>query len=440
MATTASNVAPLAVPPRRTRDYSQWTLLLLLSVWFTPTLKMPGNIPLRLDELMVASVGGLMLARFILRLRLRKIDSVSWVPVTMAVSMLLSAIFATVAGQLPIGPKEYLDLARPISFLIVYLAVRASDPNAMLSSIRTTFRGGIVGLAICALVQFLLLSPSSSGPLASFFLLYTDLASEQARSFFGLRPFATFQTPTDLGYVMTVFLLAELILFSWRKWGYVLLALVGLLLSNTRTFLFAAPVLLLLYAVIYAKNMVARIRLLILGTGGILVGAALLLYVAPMVNATFATNTIRTTTSLASGDYSQDESIAIRLQKLALITYTWQHAPFFGVGSREMLGVAADSEYVYTFNRYGLIGILELMTLYVAGLWVIRILKRRWLSVYTFAVLMLAATFFYGFTQGALINVRVGIVPMVVLGYASGLAKRERAEAGLKSPAIFTQR
>jgi hypothetical protein len=380
---------------------------------------------------MIAGAGGLMLGRFILRLRMRKTDSVSWVPVAMAVSMLLSAILATVTGQLPVGPKEYLDIVRPISFLIIYLVVRAADPNAVLSSIRTAFRGGIVGLVICALVQFLLLRPSSSGPLASFFLLYTDMPPELVRSFFGLRPFATFQTPTDLGYVMMVLLLAELTLFSSRKWGYVLLALVGLLLSNTRTLLFTAPVLLLLYAVVSTKYIVVRIRLLMLGAGGILVGAGLLLYIAPMVNPAFATNTVVSATSLASGDYSQDDSIAIRLQKLALIGYTWQHAPFFGVGSREMLGVAADSEYVYTFNRYGLIGILELMTLYVAGLRVIRILKRRWLSVYTFSVLMLATTFFYGFTQGAMINVRIGIVPMVVLGYASGLAKRERAEAVL---------
>ena len=427
MAATAINEELSGTARPQPRDYSRWTLLLLLSVWFTPTLRLPGDIPLRLDQLMIAGLGGLMLARSILRLRLGKTDTVAWIPVAMAASMFLSAIFATIDGQLPVGPKEYLDLVRPMAFLIVYLAVRDSDPTAMLSSLRTAFRAGTVGLAICALVQFLLLSPASGGPLTSFFLLYTDLAPEHARSFFGLRPFATFQTPTDLGYVMTVFVLAELILFKRHNWGYVVLASVGLLLSNTRTFLFAGPMLLLLYTVIYAKSMAARIRLLILGAGGLLVGTALLLYVAPMVNATFATNTIRTTTSLASGDYSQDESIAIRLQKLALIAYTWRQAPFFGVGSREMLGAAADSEYVYTFNRYGLIGIFELLGLYVAGLWVIRVLKKRWLPVYTFVVLMFFVTFLYGFTQGAIINMRVGIVPIAILGYASGLATRERA-------------
>lgn len=429
MATTTSIAAIAASSQRRIDAYSYWTLFLLLSVLFTPTIRLPGDIPLRLDELFIVGTGGAMLARAILRLRFAKADWLVWVPLLMAASMLLSAILASVHGVLPVGPKEYLDLVRPMSFLVVYLAVRGCDPDEVFASIRKSFRFGTVGLALCALWQFLLLSPSSDSPIASFFLLYTDLTPEHARSFFGLRPFATFQTPTDLGYVMTIFLLAEVVLIPLRTWKYILLSLAGLILSNTRTFLFAAPLLVVLYAAIYAKSRVARIRLLMLGAAGLLLGALLLLYVAPIVNSTFATNTIRTATSLTSGDYSQDESIAIRLQKLALVVYTWHHAPIFGVGSREMLGSAADSEYVYTFNRYGLIGILSLLSLYLAGLRNIRILKKRNLRIYTFVVLVLAVTFLYGFTQGAIINVRIGIVPMIVLGYASGLANRERLAA-----------
>jgi len=431
MATATNIVVSSEVPLRHTREYSLWTLLLLLFVWFTPTLRLPGDIPLRLDELLIVGAGGLMLARLILRLRFSKSDSIFWVPLAMAASMLLSAILGTLKGALTVGVKEYLDLIRPISFLVIYLAVRARSPDRVFASIRIAFRTGTVVLSICALMQFLLLSPSSEGPLARFFLLYTDLAPEHARAFFGLRPFATFQTPTDFGYIMTVFLVAELTLFPLHKWRYVLLALIGLVLSNTRTFLFSAPVLVLLYALLYAKNTKARIRLLGIGLVGVFVGMAILLYVAPIVNASFATNTIRTARSLTSDDFSQDESLAIRLQKLALVVYTWQHAPFFGVGSREMLGAAADSEYVYTFNRYGLFGMIELMSLYIAGLSVIRVLRKRWQHVYAFAILMLAVTFLYGFTQGALINVRVGIMPMVVLGFVSSLARRERAQANV---------
>lgn len=429
MATAGPKMLNVAAP-RGAHTYSIWILLLLLSVWFTPTLRLPGDIPLRFDDLLIFGMGGLLLGRFILTFHYRKPDSIWWIPIVMAASMLLSAVLATMKGDFPIGAKEYLDLIRPISFLIIYVAVRVRDPHAVLSSIRTTFRAGTVVLTIFALIQFLLLTPSSGGILANFFLLYTSLTPEHARSFFGLRPFATFQTPTDLGYIMMVFLLAEAVLYPQRKRIYLLLALIGLVLSNTRTFLFATPILVLLYAMIYAKTTAARVKLIVLGSTCILLGMVFLLYVAPLVNSTFATNTIRTATSLSSGNYSQDESIAIRLQKLALVIYTWQHAPLFGVASRQMLGEAADSEYVYTFHRYGLFGIVELMGLYVAALKVIGILKIHWLPVYTFTVLMLFTTFLYGFTQGALIDVRVGIIPMVLLGYASAIAKDERLKVG----------
>lgn len=408
--------------------YSVWLLAVLLSIWFTPTLRLPGNIPIRLDDILIFGAGAVMFARMLFRLRLRRPDNICMVLFALAGSMLLSAVVAGQRGDLPVGVKEYLDLIRPIEFLITYLAVRGCDPKQTFESIRTGFRIGIVGLAFCALVQFLFMSPGSSGLLATIFLQFTTLSPEHARSFFGLRPFATFQTPTDLGYVMTIFLLAELTLYRGRKWRYIVLALIGLVLSNTRTFIFAAPLLLLIYAVINGQSNKARIKLIALGIGTVLAGGVLLFYVAPLVNADFSVNTVRTATDIANGDYGQDESIAIRLRKLDLIVYTWDHAPVLGVASREMLGAAADSEYVYTFNRYGLLGIGGLIALYVASLKMIKSFKKYRRHVYTFTFLMLVTTFIYGFTQGALINVRIGIIPLALIGFASSLALNANRE------------
>lgn len=406
---------------RSKKDYSLWLLILFLLVWFTPTVRLPGDVPIRLDDILIFGTGALMLAKSLFRLRVQYLDKISWVLIALGAEMVISAFVASQTGSLPVGPKEFLDVTRPIEFLIVYLTVRNSDPEDTLGSIRRGFQIGIIGLVFFALVQFLFMNPSSGGFLAEFFLSFTSLSPEHARGFWGLRPFATFQTPTDFGYVMAVALVVEATLCKRNRWLYAFVAFVGLILSNTRTFLFAAPLLVLVYAVINSNSYKKQIKLVVAGIGIMIGGLIFLYYVAPLVNANFAVNTTRTATDLATGDYSQDGSISIRLQKLELIAYTWNYAPILGVASRKMLGAAADSEYVYTFNRYGLLGILGLIAWYINSWWTVRPLRRDHRNIYTFAVVMLLTTFFYGFTQGALINVRVGIVPIALIGFASSI-------------------
>jgi hypothetical protein len=221
-----------------------WLWLTLLAVLFTPTVRLPGGIPLRIDDLIIAGVGSMMLGRSLLRMRVSKLDGVSTVLLAMAATMPLSAIVASQWTTLPIGLKEYLDLIRPLKFIILYAAILKSDFAPAVEAIRRSFRVGIVILLACALIRFFLLTPDSSGLLVHFFLLFPDLDPNQVRSYFGGRSFATFQTPTDLGYVMTVFLVAAMSMGGRGRWGNRIACLLGLVLSGTRTFLFVLPLIL----------------------------------------------------------------------------------------------------------------------------------------------------------------------------------------------------
>jgi hypothetical protein len=415
---------------KQTPSVLPWLWLVLSAVFFTPTIRLPGDIPLRIDDLIVAGIGAMMLARAILRMRVGRFDGVTLALSLMAVTMPLSAFLASQYTTLPIGAKEYLDLIRPVKFVVLYLALRSSDFESGMETLRRTFRAAIAILLGCALIQFFLLNPGSGGPIVSIFLSFTSLNPDQARSYFGIRPFATFQTPTDLGYVMTVFLVGAMSMGNKRRWGSRIACLIGLVLSGTRTFLFALPVIFFIFSALREGKKSAKFKAIIWSGFGIALAAMMILVAFPYVNPSFATNITRTTNALTTADYSEDDSIAVRLQKLELVVYTWNHARYFGVASRSMLGPAADSEYVFTFNRYGLVGMACLLGIYLAALSRIRALRKLDPRVYQFTVLVLFATFIYGFTQGALIDTRVGVLPIAVVGIAVSKVREARRASG----------
>lgn len=396
-----------------------WLWCILIAVFFTPPIRLPGDIPLRVDDLLVAFLGFLMIARSFLRFRIPAPDGISVALLAMACSMPVSAYFASQTINLPIGPKEYLDLIRPLKFLFLYLAIRDAKADTCLKPLQSAFAVAVWVLTLSALVQFLLLTPESGGILPNFFLLFTDLQPDHARSFFGLRPFATFHTPTDLGYVSTILLAETLSMPREHKWWTRSACVITLTLSNTRTFLFALPLFFALCALISDDGIARKIYRLLSGFIALGVVAVLIFVMGPIVNPGFSANIVRTGNAIVTGDYAEDDSLATRLHKLDLVVYTWNNARYFGVASREMLGDAADSEYVFTFHRYGIVGMSVLMAIYVAALLKIRRLRHDERELYLFVLLVLCATFLYGFTQGALINTRTGVIPVAVLGIAA---------------------
>lgn len=412
---------------RQTPNVLTWLGLVLIAVFFTPTIRLPSDIPLRIDDVIVAGMGAMMLARSILLLRVRRTDGISIALFLMAITMPVSAFLASQYTTLPIGVKEYLDLIRPLKFVVIYLALRTSDYESGIETLRRSFRVAIVILLGCALFQFFLLGPGSSGPIVSVFLSFTSLNPDQARSYFGIRPFATFQTPTDLGYVMTIFLAATMSMGNKKKWGSRIACLIGLVLSGTRTFLFALPLIFLISTALGTEKKSAKLKAFVWSGFGVALAAMMILVAFPLVNPSFSSNIVRTTNALTTANYAEDDSIATRLQKLELMVYTWNHARYFGVASRSMLGPAADSEYVFTFNRYGLVGMACLLGIYLAALIRIRPLRELAPQAYQFTVLVLFITFIYGFTQGALIDTRIGVLPIAIVGIA---VSRVRAARG----------
>jgi hypothetical protein len=197
-------------------------------------------------------------------------------------------------------------------------------------------------------------------------------------------------------------------------------AALAVLLSGTRTFLFAGPAILLAASVLGGGNASGRVRNLALGAG--IVGLAA--WAAPSLLSADAQGAIRLTfESLLTGDFEADDSLRLRLLNLSLAELTLSAAPFRGVVTRDFMRPedvgGVDSEYLLTFHRYGAIGIgLLLATSWC--LWSVARESRvtqpslsRWLA------LTVAVGLLYGVTQGALINTRVGVLPFLLAGLAA---------------------
>jgi len=411
-------------PVQRLWDW--WLACVLLAVFFTPTLRLPGEIPLRPEDVLIFGAALIAFLRALYTLRIPK-TSGPWLYLTLVpASVLLCTLVAAMKGTFPIGLKEYLDILRPIKFLIVFLMVAHIPPQTSQRTFIRVLNGSMIALALIALYQLIFIRVDSNGMVTKFFLLYTELQEEHARTMLALRPYATFNTPTDLGYVSTIGIFVGLVLVprAKRKWivGASLLALV---ISETRTFLFSLPLLFIMDAWLSSPSSKERRTRLIAAAYLLLAGLILMVGVVRVTSLSGydIMGTMFTT------NVQNDESIANRIENLQLAQYTWDHARWFGVVTRSLLGPAADSELLYTFHRYGLVGLAMLLALYPAGYFCASRAKRRNLEMARFALIMLAITFLYGITQGAIINTRIGVIPFVVLGILSTRESKSRKEA-----------
>jgi hypothetical protein len=281
-------------------------------------------------------------------------------------------------------------------------------------------------LLAVAVVEMTMARLSIGGPLMTFFLQFADQQTiEDPVSILAQRPFATFNTPTHLGYVAALgFFLSQALSSAIGRRILALVSFFTLLISVTRTLLFSLPILLMLQAL--AKKGTAKEKLKRLAYSAILVllvvtMAAVLL---PTISPVAAGYTQSMIVSIATGNAQSEDSISTRLGNFVLVDYTWTNAPFFGVATRTFLPWFVDSELILTFHRFGLVGICMLFAIYPVGY---RLAKRA--GSYTtefarFAVMALAVTFLYGITQGALINTRVGVIPFVVLGILAAWSRQ----------------
>jgi O-antigen ligase len=231
------------------------------------------------------------------------------------------------------------------------------------------------------------------------------------RHYLGYRSFATFNAPQDFGYYMTLTLLLALFLDNLPHRAFVgVVALLGLTLAGTRTFLFSLPPLLVAYSLMTGP-WIQRIKRTTAAVALIALFAVIYVNEIPSV----AAENRSTLESLLAGS-SEDESLQGRLDNLNLVLVTYNTAPMMGIVSRDMLPNAVDSEYVMTFHRYGFVGVAETLLLYVICLAAI---VRRWRlapSMARFCLFLLIVTFLYGITQGALINTRTGCYLFLLLG------------------------
>lgn len=402
-----------------------WPSAIVLLMLFTPKLVLPGGVPLRLDDVLAFGAFGVVVTMGMLKLDPGRIHPLEWVLLATAAYTLLDTVLGSPVGG-SIGPKEYLDTMRPLKFLAVFhVTRRLTEPReATMAFVHVLAMAAVAG-AVLAMGQQFLLTPGSGGPLASFSLWFNEV-EEQSRSYFGYRAFATFGTPTDFAYVSTVILFGSVLARGFPARALVAAAAaLAVVLSGTRTFLFAGPLILLGATALAGESITGRVRNFLLGA----VIVALASWAAlELLSVDAQTAIVRSVQSLMSGDLEADDSLRLRLLNLVLAQQTWDLSPWRGVVTRDFMRPdlvgGVDSEYLLMFHRYGLIGIALLLLLSVQ-LWSVARSARlaqpsiaRWLNATVVIGLL------YGVTQGALINTRIGIFPFLLAGLTVGNSQR----------------
>src|ERR1035437_5713483 len=228
---------------------TEWLLAFVLAaVFFTPTFRLPGDIPVRLEDFIVFSSGAMLALKFFFSLRIPRPDALSVYLTVLIGSILLSTLIAPAQLDVPMAAKDYLDMLRPLKFLIVYWLVREQDCGVSLHTFLKTvsvFIGILLGVAV---LEMTLARMSVGGPVMAFFVQFCDqLTVEDPVSIMAQRPFATFNTPTHLGYVAALgFFLSQAMESAARRRILALLSFFTLLISVTRTLLFSLPLLMML--------------------------------------------------------------------------------------------------------------------------------------------------------------------------------------------------
>jgi hypothetical protein len=402
------------------RGFRWWFAVLWMSVVLLPVFRLPGGIPVRLDDILVFGAFLFLLGILITRDRLPRLAGSDWVLLATAVYILGVTIRGTPVSGASVGAREFLDTIRPLKFLVLVLILDRLRYDSFRAALGQVLPVGLYLVVGFAFLQLVLLHPGSNNPLAQLSLAFSELEEWHVRSLFGYRPFGTFHTPTDLGYFASVTLLAGLLLRDLpQRRAVIAVSLIGVVISGTRTFLFVLPFLLLIHALATGPSLVAKLKRF---TGAIMliaIGGVAVLVLLP----NFTTFIFLTLVSIVTGDLTTDQSIVERLENLQLVELTLQTAPLTGVVTRDLMTRGMDSEYFLTLHRYGILGLGLALVLYVAV--AVPAWRRRranpdlgWLTL-----LVVALTFVYGLTQGALISTRVGVLFFVFVGLERAYAR-----------------
>ena len=408
--TTALN----AEQPERWR---RWLLCLLLAILFTPGFRLPGQIPLRLDDVLIFGAGAILMARSLLGMRAPKLDAIFVYTAIVTGTILLSTLMAPEGFD--VTAKEYLDCLRPIKFFLVYWVVRDSNPApALRTFVRTISTASFVLLSI-TFVEMFFARTAPGSIVVSFFSRFTEKSPDLLLDMMASRPFATFNTPPDLGYVACVCLFAGPLIQSPRR-RKILVAtfFLILLITATRMLLFSLPLLMMLQAFVGGRSSREAFKKMRRNLVLIALAGAASMVLLPVISPHASDFTQSMIVSVASGDTRDEDSITTRLGNLYLVDYTLSRAPVLGVGSRSLLPEFVDSEYILTFHRYGAIGLTALLLIYPLGFGLARQVAAEHRELYQFAVLALATTFLSGVTLGALDNSRTGVLLFIILGLA----------------------
>jgi len=417
-------MAATKIPFNRVVTPDWWLACLLLSVLFTPTFRLPGGIPVRIDDAVVFGTGALLAATVAPILRVSRPDRMAFYLMVVIGTILLSTVLAP-SRIVVVTAKEYLDVLRPLKFLLVYWILRRHNPVSAKRTFRQIMSVSLGALLGIACLEMLSARISAGGPVVAFFSHFTDWDLDHAEEMMALRPFATFNTPVDLGYVamLGMFLGPQLVSRRSRVLATTL-SFLTLLITATRTFLFSLPILLLLQAMLRGHSFKEKLKRLCVALTVTALGAIAAALMLPTISPKAAEFTQHTIVSVASGETQGDESIATRVENLGLVVYTWKNAPLLGVAGRSLLPPFVDSELIMTFHRYGVVGFATLLAFYPIAFIVAKKTESHDREFAQFLKVALAITFLIGITQAALINSRTGVLPFVILGIAAGCQKR----------------
>lgn len=412
-----------------------WLFCLLLAVLFTPGFRLPGQIPFRIDDVLVFGAGAILLVRSLLGIRTPKLDAIFVYTGIVTGTILLSTLMTPEGFD--VTAKEYLDCLRPIKFFLVYWVVRDSSPApALRTFIRTISISSVVLLSI-TLVEMFFARTAPGGIVVRFFSGFTEKSPDLLLDMMASRPFATFNTPPDLGYVACVCLFAGPLIQSPRR-RKILVAIffLILLITATRMLLFSLPLLMMLQATVGGKSGSEAFKKMRRNLALIVLAGAASMVLLPVISPHASDFTQSMIVSVASGDTRDEDSITTRLGNLYLVDYTLSRAPVLGVGSRSLLPEFVDSEYILTFHRYGAIGLTALLLVYPLGFGIARQVATEHRELHQFAILALATTFLSGVTLGALDNSRTGVLPFIILGLAASNRDSSVLNKRLVSPML----
>ena len=408
--------------------FSWLIAVILIAVFFTPTFRLPGSIPVRFDDLIIFGAGAIMAAKCLFRFSVPRLGMVG------AYSLILmgTILASTLLGQYQLGysitAKEYLDLLRPLKFLLVYWIAKKQDCRTSMSTFVTTLTVTMPVMLAAAVLELFSSRLLGDGLLVRALALFADQWTfERAFASMTQRPFATFNTPTHLGYVATMVLfLAPTIRRRRIRRALIAVCFLALVISVTRTLIFSLPLLLILHALVSRRSFKERFKAVLSSIMFTVAAVVLVAVLLPLISPVAAGYTESMFHALASGDTQGEDSITTRLGNLSLLASTWNTAPIMGVGTRELMPPFVDSELIVTFHRYGIVGIAMLLVIYPIGYSLARRAAPRYPSFSRFAILSLAVTFLYGITQGVLINSRMGVIVFLILGILESCSRTRK--------------